>query len=93
MYAAKTYHCGSQQTNQIDKFFQREVKAYSKLPDSPFLGKLVDSFDDDQTKVLVMELIDGKSFHDCFWTQTKQDKIQTAKSGKIMKTKVLFTKE
>lgn len=93
VFAAKFYHCGSQQSNQIHQFFKRELLAYKQLPQTPFIGKLVDSFEDDNIKVLILELINGKQFQDCFWTQTKEDKVKTAKFGKVLKTKVLFTKK
>ena len=63
------------------------------LPESPYIGKLIESFDEENVKILVLKLINGKEFQSCLWTQTKQDKIQTAKSGHLTKTKMLFSKE
>ena len=63
------------------------------LPESPYMGKLIESFDEENVKILVLELIEGREFQSCLYIQTKQDKINTAKSGQIHKTKQLFSKE
>lgn len=65
-YAAKTYHANYTAVNEgnHETLFNRELTAYRALPDdSPYIGKLVDSFNEESTKVLILELINGTSLH------------------------------
>ena len=77
----------------IEKFFQREVESYTLLPDTPYIGKLIEFFDEDECKILILDYIDGRQFKDCLWKKTGQDLILGAKLGVIKKTKVTFSKE
>ena len=37
------------------------------LPESPYIGKLIEAFDEGNVKILILELIEGKEFQSCLY--------------------------